>query len=341
MKKHYRHENDCLNCGTELQGKYCYVCGQENLEIKESFGHMLNHAVSDYFHFDHQFFSTLKPLLFQPGKLTNEYMAGKRVSYLHPVKMYIFISLIYFILLAKSDHNPIQIEDVDQTKTEQLKSAEKKADVLDKDGKVSKHVTKYFDGYAVYNKKEGSYNFMARGDTTYKDYLANQQKLKPNEQDGFWKRLYQKKRIAYVEKYGKERAKEEFFEEIRHNMPKMMFVLLPLFALILKIAFSGNHKFYVEHLIFAFHVHCFYFLLSGISLLIEALIPSGGQTLDEWLTTPLFLVTLFYFYKALRAVYHRTRFRTISKMIGISMMYTLAFTACILGLVIITGLLAG
>ena len=99
MKKHYRAENDCLNCGATLQGKFCHVCGQENLEIKESFGHLMNHAVSDYFHFDDKFFNTLKPLLFKPGKLTNEYMAGKRASYLHPVKMYIFISFIYFVLL--------------------------------------------------------------------------------------------------------------------------------------------------------------------------------------------------------------------------------------------------
>src|SRR5476651_16760 len=99
MKKHYRAENDCLNCGATLQGKFCHVCGQENLEIKESFGHLMNHAVGDYFHFDDKFFNKLKPLLFKPGKLTNEYMAGKRSSYLHPLKMYIFISFIYFVLL--------------------------------------------------------------------------------------------------------------------------------------------------------------------------------------------------------------------------------------------------
>src|ERR1700739_2006188 len=98
MKKHYRKENNCLNCGAALQGHYCHVCGQENLVIKESFGHMMNHAVSDYFHFDHQFLSTLRPLLFKPGFLTNEYLAGRRARYLHPVKMYIFISVVYFLL---------------------------------------------------------------------------------------------------------------------------------------------------------------------------------------------------------------------------------------------------
>src|ERR1700760_3017426 len=105
MKKHYRKENDCLNCGATLQGHYCHVCGQENLQIKESFGHMMNHAISDYFHFDHQFFHTLKPLLFKPGFLTTEYMAGRRAQYLHPVKMYIFISVVYFLLLFQSGHD--------------------------------------------------------------------------------------------------------------------------------------------------------------------------------------------------------------------------------------------
>src|SRR5476651_1803657 len=111
MKKHYRAENDCLNCGATLQGKFCHVCGQENLEIKESFGHMMNHAISDYFHFDYQFFHTLKPLFFKPGLLTNEYMAGRRVQYLHPVKMYIFISLVYFLLFFKTGHEMIKVNE--------------------------------------------------------------------------------------------------------------------------------------------------------------------------------------------------------------------------------------
>ncbi|HEY2581993.1 MAG TPA: DUF3667 domain-containing protein [Mucilaginibacter sp.] len=111
MKKHYRHENNCLNCGTTLEGKFCHNCGQENLEIKESFGHMMNHAISDYFHFDHQFFHTLKPLFFKPGFLTNEYMAGRCVQYLHPVKMYIFISIVYFLVLFQSGHQIVSVHD--------------------------------------------------------------------------------------------------------------------------------------------------------------------------------------------------------------------------------------
>ena len=116
MKKHYRKENDCLNCGTILEGKFCHKCGQENLQMKESFGHMMNHAISDYFHFDDQFFSTIKPLFLKPGFLSNEYMAGRRIRYLHPVKMYIFISLIYFVLLFQTSFKPVTVTETNDKK---------------------------------------------------------------------------------------------------------------------------------------------------------------------------------------------------------------------------------
>src|SRR6201996_715352 len=124
MKKHYRQENDCLNCGTILEGHYCHNCGQENLQIRESFGHMMNHAISDYFHFDHQFFHTLKPLLFKPGFLTNEYMAGRRAQYLHPVKMYIFISIVFFLLFFRTGHNVVNINDKPANEVKTQKSIE-------------------------------------------------------------------------------------------------------------------------------------------------------------------------------------------------------------------------
>jgi len=60
---------------------------------------MMVHAVADYFHFEHKFFGTIKPLVFKPGKLTVEYVAGKRASFLHPIKLYIFISIVFFIVI--------------------------------------------------------------------------------------------------------------------------------------------------------------------------------------------------------------------------------------------------
>ena len=85
-----RSEKVCLNCKADLIGRFCHICGQENVEPKEGFWHMVTHFVFDLFHFDGKFLSTLKYLLFKPGYLSKEHLIGKRASYLHPIRMYVF-----------------------------------------------------------------------------------------------------------------------------------------------------------------------------------------------------------------------------------------------------------
>jgi hypothetical protein len=427
MKKHYRHENDCLNCGTQLEGKFCHHCGQENLQIKENFGHLMNHAISDYFHFDHQFFHTLKPLLFQPGKLTNEYMAGRRVQYLHPIKMYIFISLIFFILIFKHTQEEKK-EDIKKLSNKEkgailkrkldanpnLTAYQKKAiesvainapegmnidtnavgtrPIVDitgdsSDNKISKISKTHTSTTALTSNKDtlvkinthklsavpnskiikpdtdiqtgitnvkvkkhkddddddddDDNSFFTRlfdnhTDSTYADYQASQLKLPAAERDGFFERIAIRKQFAYKQ-YGS-RAREVFLDELKHNVPKMMFVLLPLFALILRFAFWKNKKFYVEHLIFSFHLHCFLFLFLAIVMLINML--PNVMHIHGWADFAAVVGITLYIYKAFRVVYQRSRFRTINKMIGISFVYLFVFSFCLLGLVLITAVTA-
>lgn len=80
MSGKYRKEKDCLNCGHQVEAHFCSYCGQENIVVKEDALHMVVHAVSDYFHFESKFFGTIKPLLLQPGLLTQKYVEGKRAS---------------------------------------------------------------------------------------------------------------------------------------------------------------------------------------------------------------------------------------------------------------------
>jgi len=351
MKKHYRQENDCLNCGAILEGKFCHTCGQENLELKESFGHMMNHAISDYFHFDHQFFHTLKPLLFKPGFLTNEYMAGRRAQYLHPVKMYIFVSIVYFLVLFNSGQRAAKVEAVNPGKqvpnkvmtgavnkrianNPNLSAIQKK--------QIQKKVTKYAGGLvtvtdddSVSKKQTGLFSTK---DTSYQQYFSSQQKLPVNMRDGFLEMQVHKKAIAYQRKYGS-RAKEVFFDEFRHNIPKMMFLMLPLFALILKITFSKNRKFYVEHLIYAFHLHCFLFIFLAFIMLVELMLP-GNWGIIDWVDLAATCYITWYVFKSLRTVYDRRTFRTITKLVGISVMYFVIFMFCVSTVIVITALIS-
>ncbi len=93
-----REEKVCLNCGTGLTGRYCPVCGQENTEPKETVWTLVSHFFNDITHFDGKFFSTVKYLLTKPGFLSSEYLKGRRASYLHPIRMYVFTSAFFFII---------------------------------------------------------------------------------------------------------------------------------------------------------------------------------------------------------------------------------------------------
>jgi hypothetical protein len=95
--KKYRAETNCLNCGTQVLGKFCQNCGQENIEVRENFFHIIGHFISDYLHFDSKFFRSLIPLFTKPGFLTRQYWDGKRVEYIHPLRLFFFITIIFMV----------------------------------------------------------------------------------------------------------------------------------------------------------------------------------------------------------------------------------------------------
>lgn len=95
-KKH-RTETNCLNCGAEVTGKFCPNCGQENVEVHETFSHLMGHFVSDYLHFDSKFFRSLAPLIAKPGFLTDEYWKGRRIHYILPIRLFFFITVLFML----------------------------------------------------------------------------------------------------------------------------------------------------------------------------------------------------------------------------------------------------
>jgi hypothetical protein len=340
MKKHYRKENDCLNCGAELQGHFCHICGQENLEIKENFGHLMGRAISDYFHFDEKFFNTLKPLLFKPGKLTIDYMEGKRTRYLHPIRIYIFISLVFFLLYfsggetKKVEHKKVsKAQELDAAKKtinqdDDLTANEKKVALANVDkytkGKIENGDTTYSIGGLASITEKGKPD----KDTTYDMYLLSQQKLAAADRDNWLNRLYHKKKFEWKSKGLK--PNEAISEGFKHNFPKLMFLLLPLFAFLIRIAFWKNHKFYVEHLIYAFHLHCFIFLFLTLVMLLKMALPADWSAVVIWINFLSAFAILLYIYHSLRVLYQRSRWRTVSKMIGVSLMYSLTSGICAL-----------
>ncbi len=95
--KKYRVERNCLNCGAEVFGRFCHECGQENVETRDNFFHMVWHFITDYFHFDSKFFRSLLPLIARPGFLTREYWDGKRSRYIPPIRLFFFVTIIFMV----------------------------------------------------------------------------------------------------------------------------------------------------------------------------------------------------------------------------------------------------
>jgi hypothetical protein len=87
----------CPNCGEIVDNRFCPVCGQENKEYNHSFQEMSREFISHTFNLDSRFFRTIKFLLFMPGRLTSEYFLGRRETYISPFKLYLVISMLYFL----------------------------------------------------------------------------------------------------------------------------------------------------------------------------------------------------------------------------------------------------
>ena len=89
--------NLCKNCNSKLMGIYCSACGQKNTELL-SVKAIVKELTDNVLSFDSRFFITLKYLIIKPGFLTREYWAGRRTTYLPPLKMYLVLSVFYFFL---------------------------------------------------------------------------------------------------------------------------------------------------------------------------------------------------------------------------------------------------
>ncbi|MBL7722033.1 MAG: DUF3667 domain-containing protein [Chitinophagaceae bacterium] len=325
-----RKEKDCLNCGTIVQGKYCQNCGQENIVPHETFWHMVKHFLYDITHFDSKFFDSMKYLLLRPGFLPQEYMKGRRASYLNPVKKYVFTSAIFFLLFfsffLKKDtisiniSGPVSADDkVLIKKFVEDELAKDTGSVVWKDALLivndTTKVLKYTDVTSFWTKS----STMRFGNKVYKGlahYDSVQKVLPSAEKDGWLKRIAIRKALQVNEKY-KDDPRTGFNklrDSVFHKLPYLLFVSLPLFALILKLLYF-RHKdlYYVDHGIFSIYHYIFTFILLLIVFSLDRLNNLVNWSFLETIMGLVFLSGGFYLYKSMRKFYKQRRIKTIIK----------------------------
>ena len=112
----------CENCGAELQGHWCAQCGQPAIEYRRSFRHVVADLLNEFLNWDSKFFTSIALLIVKPWRLTNEFLEGKRVSYVNPLRLYLLASILFFFAVnygAKGIHvDPSKIGAKDRAELE-------------------------------------------------------------------------------------------------------------------------------------------------------------------------------------------------------------------------------
>ena len=236
----------CLNCGAELQGAFCHVCGQKATAHHLSVHDVTHDAVHEFLHLDGKILQTMKLLLLRPGQLTKEFIEGRRVRYISPIRLYLTWSVIFFALTAI---------------------------------------------------------------TPAKDRII---KIGPGRD------------TAQSERAKSDREAEKLGQEILHTLPRVMFVLMPVFGLLTWVFYRKQQPHYVAHLYYSIHFHAFTFFLLSAGVLLAL----GGRV-GKAIGMPLFLAAFPYHFIALKRVFDGPR------------VYWKAFAVGVLYWIVVAGAMVG
>src|SRR5438270_3476604 len=122
----------CENCGAQLTGHYCGQCGQAAVDYRRSFRHVVADLLNEFLNWDSKFFTTIALLILKPWRLTNEFLSGKRVRYVNPLRLYLLASILFFFAV---NYGAKGIR-IDPTKFPDEKWAEVAAAIADKRGEI-------------------------------------------------------------------------------------------------------------------------------------------------------------------------------------------------------------
>jgi len=234
------HEGDCLNCGAPLGGQWCAACGQRETELRPTVHELLHEALHELVHFDGKIIRTISLLLSKPGVLTKEFLEGKRVRSVTPIRLYLICSLLFFGTLALMPTGKLHVK-ITKGADAQLERA---AERVNRDPEILAHA------------------------------------------------------------FGS-------------AFPKAMFILMPIFALVVWAMYWRAERMYVPHFYFDVHYHAFAFVdcaLFAILSLVHLRVVAIVRLL-------LILALIPYLAIALRRVYGGARWLTALKSIGILAIY--------------------
>ena len=299
-----REDKTCLNCYHVAEKRFCPNCGQENTETRKTFHHLFIHFFEDLTHYENAFWKTIRNLIFKPASLTKQYLSGKRMSYLAPFRLYIFISFVTFFFVAVApDEEEIGVMKVQFTETEvpSTLSKQERDSIVETAGK-----TEIF-----------GYKSVTEFDSIQKATPESERVPQPIA----WTI---RKILKVAEHQTMDELKTKFRQSFISNFPKVLFIYMPIFALVLWLFQSKKKFYYFDHGIFTLHYFSFllliYFILTvfeSISVLCSA-VPGIGFV-NAVIRFVLIIYMLYYFFPAHHRFYGESR--VVSAIKGIVMFF--------------------
>lgn len=260
--------SDCPNCGAVVSGNFCHECGQETVLHPPSAREFLHEFIGHYVALEGKLWKSLLLLLFRPGQLTLEYINGRRVRYIQPLRLYLTFSLIFFAVVKYTGHDDVAAPaGAGHAPATAQAKAGKKGELVreDEPGEIAAGTVELRRSIGNVNAHWGE----------QANRFAN---MSPEERDKVMKTAFG----SYV--------------------PYAVFLMMPLFALYLKMLYLGSGRRYGEHLLFALHVNGFAFLALTLLMVVPDLFGLVSFLLWLWL--------VLYTPVAMRRVYGGSRLMT-------------------------------
>jgi hypothetical protein len=312
----------CENCGAPMAGPFCAQCGQAAIDYRRSFRHIIVDVLDSFLNWDSKFFATIGWLIARPWHLTNQFLAGRRVRYVHPLRLYLLVSILFFFVVnywGKSIH-------ADPSKL----SAEDRAEIAadpDIPPAVKARIRGALDAKGRTPPEAQTSPSPETAVTPQSSVIASPSPsvTSPSPSGDFRPLLqFDKPPSDRFEKWLEQRAKEKmgehgskmalFIATLFNNLPYMMLCCIPLFALVLKVLYVRKRVFYIDHLVYALHIHSFAYLAVMLIVLITiGLNRSIHGAFAGWIIAALWITFATQIFLSIRRVYRQRWFFTVFK----------------------------
>ena len=334
-----RLEDQCENCGALLDGPYCSQCGQKAADRIVPIWHMINEGLEAVVELDLRVLKTLPKFLFLPGRLTKEYLDGRRQRYIRPFRLYLFATFLLFTVLAFTTTggmgipfppaaNPVPTDTTQTSPRAEPTAPDTMAGGPAADTSAAPNALVVREGEAsVFGAPERRNELAAQIEQDTSDFQVNLfDDPATNER---FERTLRRKAAQTV------RNPWEFVGSMIDRGPYVMFLMLPIFALFLKLLYIRRGRLFVEHMIFSLHVHAHAFFAFTVGILM-------GESDIGWVNTAAVFVELsplLYVLLAMRHVYEQGFVKTSLKAFLLFVLYSIALSFGLIFLLLLALLL--